>query len=280
MTNQLSRRLLAGMAIASPAMFIGSAQAQTATESAFDRVSRTKTLRVAAFPGALPYFSKDLASGNWVGACTAMAADIAKIFDAKVVYVESTYGNAVLDLQTNKIDLAFALNPTPARALSITFSKPMLIHPFGAILKKGFEAKNWEDLNKPEVRIVVDRGSLHDVAARRFAPKAQLVVVEKPDEAILTMNSGRADVNILAAMLALSALGKNPGLGRFVLLGNPIFALPSCIGLRREPDTRLREVVDAWLDMNRGTGQIREWLIAGIEMTGATRADIPSDLSF
>ncbi len=280
MTNQLSRRLLAGMAIASPAMFIGSAQAQTATESAFDRVSRTKTLRVAAFPGALPYFSKDLASGNWVGACTAMAADIAKIFDAKVEYVESTYGNAVLDLQTNKIDLAFALNPTPARALSITFSKPMLIHPFGAILKKGFEAKNWEDLNKPEVRIVVDRGSLHDVAARRFAPKAQLVVVEKPDEAILTMNSGRADVNILAAMLALSALGKNPGLGRFVLLGNPIFALPSCIGLRREPDTRLREVVDAWLDMNRGTGQIREWLIAGIEMTGATRADIPNDLSF
>ncbi len=280
MTNQLSRRLLAGMAIASPALFIGSAQAQSATESAFDRVSRTKTLRVAAFPGALPYFSKDLASGNWVGACTAMAADIAKIFDAKVEYVESTYGNAVLDLQTNKIDLAFALNPTPARALSITFSKPMLIHPFGAILKKGFEAKNWEDLNKPEVRIVVDRGSLHDVAARRFAPKAQLVVVEKPDEAILTMNSGRADVNILAAMLALSALGKNPGLGRFVLLGNPIFALPSCIGLRREPDTRLREVVDAWLDMNRGTGQIREWLIAGIEMTGATRADIPSDLSF
>ena len=280
MTNHLSRRLLAGMAIASPALFIGSARAQPATESAFDRVSRTKVLRVAAFPGALPYFSKNITSGEWVGACTAMSTDIAKIFDAKVEYVESTYGNAVLDLQTNKIELAFALNPTPARALSITFSKPMLIHPFGAILKKGFEAKNWEDINKPEVRIVVDRGSLHDTAARRFAPKAQLVVVEKPDEAILTMNSGRADVNILAAMLALSALGKNPGLGHFVLLGNPTFALPSCIGLRREADTRLKEVVDAWLDMNRGTGQIREWLIAGIEMTGATRADIPSDLSF
>ena len=280
MTKNLSRRGMAGLAAIAPAFFIGRAQAQTATESAFDRVSRTKVLRVAAFPGALPYFSKNITSGEWVGACVPMSNDIAKIFDAKVEYVESTYGNAVLDLQTNKIDLAFALNPTPARAVSITFSKPMLIHPFGAILKKGFEAKNWADLNKPEVRIVVDRGSLHDTAARRFAPKAQLIVVEKPDEAILTMNSGRADVNILAAMLALSALGKNPGLGHFVLLGNPTFALPSCIGLRREPDIRLKEVVDAWLDMNRGTGQIREWLIAGIEMTGASRADIPSDLSF
>lgn len=279
MTNRFSRRGIAGLA-ALPAFFIGSAQAQTTTESAFDRVSRTKVLRVAAFPGALPYFAKDLASGNWVGACVEMSNDLAKVFDAKVEYVESTYGAAVLDLQTNKIDLSFALNPTPARALSITFSKPTLIHPFGAILKNGFEAKNWADVNKPAVRIVVDRGSLHQVAATRLAPKAQLIVVEKADEAILTMQSGRADVNILAAMLALSALGKNPSLGHFSLLGNPTFALPSCIGLRREPDTRLREVVDAWLDISRGTGLIREWLIAGVEMNGAKREDFPSDLTF
>ncbi len=280
MTNKLSRRGIAGLAAAPAAFFIGSAKAQTTTESAFDRVTRTKTLRVAAFPGALPYFAKDIATGTWVGACTEMAVDLAKVFDAKPEYVESTYGNAVLDLQTNKIDLSFALNPTPARALSIGFTNPMLIHPFGAVLKKGMEAKTWPDINKPDVRIVVDRGSAHEVAARRLAPKAQLIVVEKPDEAVLTMLSGRADVNILAAMLALAALGKNPALGHFVLLANPIFALPSCIGVRREADTRLKEVIDAWLDMGRGTGQMREWLIAGIEMTGAKREDIPADLSF
>ena len=280
MTNRLSRRGLAGLAALPAALFVGSAQAQSTTESAFDRVTRTKVLRVAAFPGALPYFTKDISTGQWAGACVEMANDLAKVFDAKVEFVESGYGPAVLDLQTNKIDLAFALNPTPARALSITFTKPMMIHPFGAILKPGMEAKTWADINKPDVRIVVDRGSAHDVAAHRFAPKAQIIVVDKPDEAVLTMLSGRADVNILAAMLALSTLGKNPALGHFVLLGSPLFALPSCIGLRREADTRLKEVVDAWLDMSRGTGQVREWLIAGIEMTGAKRADIPGDLSF
>lgn len=280
MTTQLSRRLLAGMAIASPALFIGSAQAQSANESTFDRVTRTKVLRIAALGGELPYFSKDIASGEWSGAAVDMAKDIAKIWGASLEYVESTYGNSVLDLQTNKVDIAFALNPTPARALSIGFTNAMIIHPFGALLRKGFEAKTWADINKPDVRIVVDLGSLHEVIAKRFTPKAQVTAFKTRDEAILAMQAGRADVDILATMLGLTALGKNPSLGHFELLGNPTVALPSCMGVRREPDTRFKEVVNAWLDMNRGTGQIREWMIAGIERTGAKREDIPADLSF
>ncbi len=45
MTAPLSRHLLAAMAVASPALFIGRANAQTTTTSAFDRVTRTKVLR-------------------------------------------------------------------------------------------------------------------------------------------------------------------------------------------------------------------------------------------
>jgi polar amino acid transport system substrate-binding protein len=52
------------------------------------------------------------------------------------------------------------------------------------------------------------------------------------------------------------------------------------LGVRREPDTRFVEVLNAWLDMNRGTGQIREWMIQGIEKAGVKREDIPAELSF
>src|SRR5437764_925141 len=51
-------------------------------ESTFDRVRRTRVLRIAALPGELPYFQKDLATGAWSGAYIVMAADIAKVFDA------------------------------------------------------------------------------------------------------------------------------------------------------------------------------------------------------
>jgi polar amino acid transport system substrate-binding protein len=157
MTTTPRRRALAGAA-ALPLLSLtgmampGRARAQTTNQSTFERVRGNKVLRIAALPGELPYFAKDLATGEWSGACIEMAKDIAKVFDAKLEYVESTYGNSVLDLQSNKIDLAFALNPTPARALSIGFTDPMIIHPFGCVARKGLTPKTWADINKPEIR--------------------------------------------------------------------------------------------------------------------------------
>src|SRR5262249_28268729 len=145
----LSRRDLAGAALAGAAVsgtiLAGSrALAQApADEATFDRIRRTKVLRAAALPGELPYFKKDLASGEWSGAAADMCRDIAKVMDVKVEWLESTYGNSVLDLQSNKIDLAFSLNPTPQRALVIDFTHPILLHGFGMGTRKGFTSKSW-----------------------------------------------------------------------------------------------------------------------------------------
>src|ERR1700709_1198836 len=161
MTNRVTRRLMAGGAALLPAAaFISQANAQTPSESTFERVQRTKILRIAVLPGQLPYFQKDLATGEWNGASIEMAKDIIKIFGATLEYTESTYGTSVLDLQSNKVALAFALNPTPARALSIRFTRPVMIHPFGCIARKGFEPTTWADINKPDVKVIVDIGSL------------------------------------------------------------------------------------------------------------------------
>ena len=95
-----------------------SATAQPASsgpETTFDRIRRTGVLRIAALPGEMPFFHKDLATSEWSGVAIDMAKSIASAFNAKLAYVESTYANSVLDLQSNKIDLAFALNPTPCR---------------------------------------------------------------------------------------------------------------------------------------------------------------------
>jgi polar amino acid transport system substrate-binding protein len=278
--SNISRRGLAGAAAIVPAFMIGTARAESATETTFDRIQRTKTMRIAALPGELPYFRKDIATGEWSGAAVSMALDIAKVFDAKLEYLESTYGNSVLDLQANKVDLAFALNPTPQRALAISFTHPVIIHPFGCIAKSGFNPVSWDDLNKPEMRIAADLGSLHEVAARRFAPKAQITAFKTRDDCILALQSGRVDADILAAILGITAIAKNPALGPYHLLQNPVVALPSCAGFRRESDTRFADVLNAWVDYNRGIGQIREWMIGGIEMVGAKREDIPSQLSF
>jgi len=278
--DRLTRRSLSAAAII-PAGLTGAAQAQTSgTESTFERVTRTKALRIAALPGELPYFAKDLASGEWKGAAIEFARDIAKVFDARLEYVESTYANSVLDLQANKVDLAFALAPTPQWALVIAFTRPFFNHAYGCLAKKGFDPRTWDDVNMPEVRIACDIGSLHETAARRYAPKAQITGFKTRDEATLAFQSGRADVLIQAALLGLSTIARNRSLGPYHMLTGPLVALPSNFGVRREPDTRFIDVVNAWIDYNRGVGQIREWLLGGLAINGVTKDDVPPEVTF
>ena len=282
MTNRVSRRGLAAGAALLPAAVLATASRAHAAgaESTFDRVARTKVLRVAGITGALPYFSKDLTSGKWQGACVPMAESLGKIFGAKVEYVEATWGTAVLDIQSNKIDMSFALNPTPERALAIRFTHPMIVHPFGCLAKHGLNPTTWSDIDQPGLRIGYDIGSLHETVAKRFAPKARHVGFAQQDQGLLALQAGRVDVVILAALLGLAAVGKNPSLGPYHLLDQPLVALPSCLGIQQEPDNRFRDVLNAWLDFNRGIGTMRADIIQGLVVEGVKSSQIPAALSF
>src|SRR5271154_7239573 len=217
-------------AVASPA------SAEAAADNTLDRIRADKTLRIAVLPGELPYFNKDLATGTWSGFSIDMANDIAKLLDVKLDYTESTYGNSILDLQANKVDLGFALNPTPQRALVVDFTSLVFPHPFGAMLKKGLDAKTWGDINKPEVKIAVDVGSANEAVARRFAPNATIKSMKSRDEVMLEMASGRVDVVVNALVLGLTAIAKNPSLGTYKILQSPAVTVASGCAVRREPD--------------------------------------------
>jgi polar amino acid transport system substrate-binding protein len=278
----LSRRLFAASAAATAGaatLIAGEVRAETQPEeSTLQRVKGGKLLRIAALPGEAPYFNKDLATGEWSGMCIDMTKDLAKIFDAKIEYVESTYGNSVLDLQSGKIDLAFSLNPTPLRALVIDFTHPFYLHGFGMVGRKGFTATNWADLDKPEVKVAFDIGSVHEIAARRFAPHATLIALKTRDDCVLAVQSGRADCVIMAVNLGLTAVKKNPALGKFQMLHQPRIQLPTCMGVRKENNKDWRDFLNAWVDYNRGIQQIREWLYAGLAINGVKPEDIPPDV--
>jgi polar amino acid transport system substrate-binding protein len=260
-------------AVASPA------SAQATADNTLDRIRASKVLRIAVLPGELPYFNKDLATGNWSGFSIEMANDIAKLLDVKLEYTESTYGNSILDLQSNKIDLGFALNPTPQRALVVDFCGAVFHHPFGAMLKKGLEARTWADVNKPDVNIAVDVGSANETIARRFAPNATIKSLKSRDEVMLEMSSGRVDCVVNALVLGLTAIAKNPNLGTYKILQTPAVAIPSSMAVRREPDKRWRDFLSVWVDYNRGIGQMREWFVKGLSLAGVKPEDVPVELN-
>ena len=273
----VSRRMVgsaAGIALAMAAGATAPALAQPANESVFDRVRRTKKLRSAAVAGGAPYYHKDLATGQWRGFYIDLLKMLAEELEVELELSETTWGNAVLDLQSNKIDIFFGLNPTPKRALVVDFSIPCFSNAFSFITKRGFAAKTWDDLNKPEVKLAVDLGSSQDQVVTRLCPKAQVSRFKTADEATIAVQTGRADAQCLVLILALTARKKNPSLGD-VLVPTPLFATTSNAGFRREPDKTWRDFVNAWIEFNKGLGAVRNAIVSNMELVGISESDFP-----
>ena len=253
--------------------------ADTVAESTFDRVRRTRLVRVGAVGGQAPYSVRDLASGEWRGFIPAFGRDLAKALDANVAFVETNWGNAVLDLQADKIDIFFGLNPTPQRALAIDFTHPLFNNLFTLIARPGFRPATWDDLNAPSVRIALEIGTSYDQVISESCPNASFLRLKSNNEATLAVQAGKADCQVIVALLALSALKRNPGIGTLVV-PRPLFTATTNAGLRREPDKTWRDFVDNWIDWNRGLGRMRRMVIDSLGLVGITEADIPPEVSF
>jgi polar amino acid transport system substrate-binding protein len=249
-------------------------------ESALARVQRTKVLRVGAIGGAIPYFNKNIATGKWEGFGPDFAESLAKSLGAKVEFVETTWGNSVLDLQSNKIDVMYGLAPTPARREMVGFADTLFENTYTAVCRPGFPQKTWEQLNAPENRIVVDLGSSHDQLVTRILPKATVTRLDTSGAATLALQSGRADCQILVILLAKPLLAKRPDVG-VMYIPAPAYTAPVSIGLRKEADPGLTNAVNAWLAKERASGAVRSVILANMEkLAGVPASSFPPEVKF
>ncbi|MFA5522429.1 MAG: transporter substrate-binding domain-containing protein [Castellaniella sp.] len=285
-SGTISRRDLGKMAAVSalgltlPVASARAASDRDRPESTLERVRRTKKMRIAALVGEPPYFVRDPFTKEWSGACVEMAKDIAGILDVDLEYVDSTYGNSVIQLQTGKVDIALALTATPQRALSIGFTHPTYLHPYGLVAAEHVNVSKWSELNNPDLRIAVDLGSTQEMAARRFAPKAKITAFASRDEVTMALQSKKVDCAVFAALLGLTAVKKNPNIGKFSMLSDPVLGLTSNFAIAKEEDTGWRDFLNVWMDYNRDLGQISSWIMDSLALAGIEPGDVPPDVKF
>jgi len=279
MTNR--RQFIASVAAAGAASsWATQAFAQAEAESAWARIHRTKVLRIGAVAGAAPYYHKDLASGEWQGFMIDFAKSLAGSLNVKLDINETTWGNSVLDLQSNKIDVFFGLNPTPQRALVVDFSDPLFNNAFVLVARKDFNPKTWEELNKPDVKVAVDIGSSHDQMVTKTLPNAQIIRLEKAADATLAVQTGRADCQVLAVVLALTVMSKNPTIGHIVL-PTPTQATTTNLGFRKETDRQWVEYVNKWIAQTRASGKVKQVVLANMQTLSGVKPDqVPTEISF
>lgn len=277
-TNQQRRVVLGAVAMAAVTLSAPTwAQADMAT---WDRIASTKTLRIAAVAGGAPNYQKDLATGQWSGIMIDLANNLAAKLGAKLEINETTWGNAVLDLQSNKIDIFFGLNPTPQRLKVIAFSQPLYNNAYSLIAKKGYSPKTWDEMDNPDVTIAVDVGSSYDNLVTAMYKKAKILRFEKSADATLAVQTGRADVQPLVVTLSAGIVKKNPGIGH-VVVPEPVKGTSTNAGFRMETDQRWKTYVDGWIADLRKTDAINTIVLTNLDkLMSIKREEIPAIVNF
>jgi len=274
-----SKRLFLQSAAVLAGLCIGAAA--VAQESPMARVERTKVLRVGVISGATPYFHKDLETQKWDGFGPDFAESLAKKLGVRVESVETTWGNAVMDLQTNKIDVMFGLGPTPQRREMVDFSDILFNNTMTMVCRKGFgPVTTWEQLNDPKVTIVVDVGSNQDQHATRMLPKATFSRLDSSGAASMAVQTGRADCQALVVLLAQPLLAKRPDVGT-MYVPEPVVASPTHIGLPKSANKDLENAVNAWLKQARASGEIQSVIMKNMEkLAGVKPESFPKQVQF
>jgi len=247
-------------------------------QTTLEEVQSSGKLRIGGVTDAAPTFKKDRRSGEWEGIFIDIAESLAKDLGVELEIVTTTWGNSILDLQSDKIDVMFGLNPTEARKKVINFSSPVFNNAFTLVTRKDERFKTWEDYNKPEIRIAVDAGSAHDAMVTKLLPNATILRFDNVSEASIALQSGKADAQCFVMMLSLPIVKKNPQLGT-VIAPSPVAYTTSHAGFQqKEGDTSLEDYVDAWLAKNSESGFIPDAVIRNMSLVGVTPEDFPSNL--
>ena len=269
------KTLAAGATAAALALAAALGAAQAQQKSTIDEIRDRGVLRVAGILNEDPYFSKDPRTGEWRGFVVEMGRNMADELGVKLEVVESSWANSILDVQSGKVDLAFALTALPKRALAVHFSSPTYYNSFTIISPKPELAdKTWAELNDPAYTIAVDLGSAQDQITKAYLPKANILRFKTRDEAVLAVATGKADAIINTVFNSMVMTRKNPAIGK-VHVPKPILSSPSVIGMNQNSDDVWRGFVSAWADYNRRVGNNQTWILMGLEPFGLGLDDLP-----
>lgn len=252
----IDRRVFAAsLVLSAGATLVAPAVAQSA--GTLDEVRRRGSLRVGVTQ-APPWYSKDPRTGEWssgvgVSIGKAMAAALGVRFEP----VEVTWGTAIAALQANRIDIMYVLDATPERAQAVDFpASPLLYYSLAVLAKDDLAVRNWEDLNKPEVRIAVPQATSMDRFLTTNVTKATIQRFPGNTEAIAAFQSGRVEAVCLFHP-PLIAARQRLGAGKIVV-PQPTQSNPSSAAVRKG-DTAFVAWVDEQIGGYYRSRQIQAW---------------------
>lgn len=242
------------------ALFAAATSAQAA-DNFWQAIQQKGVLRCGAAPAA-PYVMRDPKTQQYSGYFAELCRDFGEnVLKVKVQFVDASWDTLVAGLQSDKWDLAMALNQTPERALAIGFSTPAQDYQISFLINKqnpkvkGLGTK-LADYDKPEVTFAVMSGTAQDKALSAAIKKGKIMRLPGNDESRLALMARRADVLVDASdtnhLFALA----NPDWAQEIMPAPALAKQGVSFGLPRAVSEADVEVLNIYLTQRRATGDI------------------------
>ena len=253
----------------------------------WDKISESGTLTcgaMAAVPmGSWKVEGPNRYEGYAIGFCRELTKELTKAMGKpiKLDFYETTFANVVLDLQSGKADLFAGMSATEERKKALDMTGPMYDLAHCVVQKKGLTGlKTWADYSKPEIKISSATGTSDEKALQEMAPKATNMSFKENAQAILAVQSGRADGYVTNILNCLRIQKESPEVfGEFVV-PTPVRGVPSAGGMRKDGDGRFFKFVDEWAARSRANGTVKAIISDAIAKNGLDPNKLPAEFSF
>ncbi|MDD5587399.1 MAG: transporter substrate-binding domain-containing protein [Alphaproteobacteria bacterium] len=201
-------------------------------ESAFDRATRTKTLR-CGYILYDPVVRKNPNNGALSGILVDALNEIGKRLEWKIEWTEElSFITQFEGLRTGRYDLVCtALWGFPEQAKAGEFIGPFYYEPIGIWARSGdtrFD-KDWSKINDPDVIVSGVDGTFPAQEAKAVFPQAKLRSLPQSSDyasPLMDVATGKADVTFINNSMGLAFDSNNPGKIRNIATGTPFRVFP------------------------------------------------------
>lgn len=241
------------------AIVAGLLAAAPAQAGRLDDIAARGVLRVGSTGDYKP-FSYRPAGGEFIGMDVELAGELAQALGVRLQLVPTSWPTLMADLDTDKFDLALSgVSVTAERQRQALFSAPYL-HDGKTPIARCDDAARFRTLaqiDRPDVRLIVNPGGTNERFARAHAPRAQLTVY--PDNVTIfgQIVSGAADLMMTDAIETRLQQRLHPQLCA-VHPEAPFDRVDKAILLPRDPALKAR--VDRWLQQRLDDGDVQRRL--------------------
>ena len=189
------------------------------------------TIRIGTTGDYIPMSYLNPATGKYEGIDAELSECIAESLGVKIEYVPTTWPTLTADTLAGKFDIALCgISRNFARAKTMAMSDAYGEGVFGkTILCRKADAEKFRtmsDLNRPEVRIMINPGGTNEKFARANLTRAKLIVHQDNADIPRQIAEGKADVMITETVEAAQYVSKDSRLAAPLI--NEPFTRHSC----------------------------------------------------